>query len=782
MCELVVNLKGGNMKLAKRVILLVLVATIIFSLPVMAMVSENYTNVASNVIEVQKYGNLTMDIEPKVLYDEGYKLGDMLEVTVGDNILEIPFCSSYSDVDTGSLLVRDDQKNNLVVIAINMGNFSTKYDVSVGDKVTISLLEKEGYLSQYLLHQLERTNVRDDYLMDSIFANYRSIKTTGIKPAVLYRSSSPINNVLNRAAYSDKLTKAVGIKTVVNLADSKEELDEYFIAEDFNSEYYKSLYDNGKVRYLNMGVDIGGSEFEEKLVEGLRFINENDAPYLIHCTEGKDRTGYVSALLEALMGGSLDEIVSDYMITYENYYNVEKNTEQYNAIADSNIIASLTTIVCGYEKGTDISETDLVNVTEKYLARIGMTVKEIEALKLKLSADSNYNAISVMGTVTELEKYGHTSTDILIKDFYELGFEIGDMVTVIFDNGFVVEAPFLDGYYVEKGDPLVRAYPGHTNVAVCINYGKLYDVGNIEVGDNMTIMLTGAKDYLLQYEIRKLERTNNREDYTSDAIFANFRNIELGNIEKNLLYRNSSPINNVLGRASYSDKLIKDANVKTIVNLADSKENIAKYVEADDFSSPYYKELYDNNKVITLNMGLNYDSDEFKANIIKGLIFMSENDAPYDFHCTEGKDRAGFFAAVVESLMGATKDEIVKDYMESYANYYGVEKGSDKYNIITGDIVGMLDVISNTDEYLLSGGMTAEQISVLKSNLSTPIKVVENVEKTIYIVKKGDCLWNIALSNLGEGERYMEIYKLNKNILKNPSLILIGQKLSIPSK
>ena len=34
------------------------------------------------------------------------------------------------------------------------------------------------------------------------------------------------------------------------------------------------------------------------LPEGMRFIINNDGPYLIHCNEGKDRAGFVSALIE----------------------------------------------------------------------------------------------------------------------------------------------------------------------------------------------------------------------------------------------------------------------------------------------------------------------------------------------------------------------------------------------------------------------------------------------------------------------------------------------------
>lgn len=50
-----------------------------------------------------------------------------------------------------------------------------------------------------------------------------------------------------------------------------------------------------------------------------------------------------------------------------------------------------------------------------------------------------------------------------------------------------------------------------------------------------------------------------------------------------------------------------------------------------------------------------------------------------------------------------------------------------------------------------------------------------------YTVKRGDSLWNIAKKYLGKGERYSEIYQLNREKIKNPNLIYPGQVLSLPS-
>ncbi|MFD8279711.1 N-acetylmuramoyl-L-alanine amidase [Streptomyces solisilvae] len=51
---------------------------------------------------------------------------------------------------------------------------------------------------------------------------------------------------------------------------------------------------------------------------------------------------------------------------------------------------------------------------------------------------------------------------------------------------------------------------------------------------------------------------------------------------------------------------------------------------------------------------------------------------------------------------------------------------------------------------------------------------------TTYTVGKGDTLWSIAASKLGDGNRYREIAKLNG--LKDADQIVPGQKLKLPKK
>lgn len=339
------------------------------------------------VAEVDKYGNLTLDITCDQLDGIGWAPGDILHVAIGTADLDAPLGTAYSDVDTGSVVVRTKQTEGVgLIVAINMGNFSQTYAAEAGAPATLTMAVPGGYLDEYNVRQLAqyRTNERADYASDEIFANFRPIVMAGIGEGKLYRCSSPVNDELGRAATADALVAGAGIATVVNLADSAEAMEGYFAAEGFASGTYKALYEDGHVVLLDMGVDFSTPEFKDKLAEGLRFMIDNPAPYLIHCNEGKDRAGFTSLLLEALMGAQAGDIAADYMESFTNYYHVELDSEQYNKVAESNAMGMLRDIA-GLEKGDSLDGVDLVAAAEAYLTGIGLSTDEIAALKAALA-------------------------------------------------------------------------------------------------------------------------------------------------------------------------------------------------------------------------------------------------------------------------------------------------------------------------------------------------------------------------------------------------------------
>jgi nucleoid-associated protein YgaU len=58
-------------------------------------------------------------------------------------------------------------------------------------------------------------------------------------------------------------------------------------------------------------------------------------------------------------------------------------------------------------------------------------------------------------------------------------------------------------------------------------------------------------------------------------------------------------------------------------------------------------------------------------------------------------------------------------------------------------------------------------------------RATEKKEET-YVVKPGDSLSKIAKEILGDAARWPEIFELNKDQIKDPNLIHVGQELRLP--
>lgn len=695
---------------------------------------------APSVEEIDKYGDIRLSITAGELASMGYAYADLVTVSFLDQTVILPVIPAYRYVGAkASGLVMWEDPTKPVELEVFNGSFAESYGlakrmtkedgtryhvpmegISFPIDVTIQLYEQGGYANTYMVFDLNRTDERADYahLNDEQFANFRMVTTSGMGAGKLFRASSPVNPSIGRNGYADAAAQANQIKSFINLADSKESAAKY-------AGYEESYYSKQDVLFLNLGVDFTSELNRAGVVEAMNFLAKAQTPVLVHCNEGQDRAGFVSALLECLMGASEAEVVQDYMATFYNYYGVTAGTEQYTQIA-GNIAKHLRTAFAL----EDLSGADLAAEAQEYLLELGVSQQTIDGVKANLGGE----AVRVSGKVAEIEKYGHALLDITIEDFTKAGFTLGDVVTVA-AGSYTGNIPYFNGYYVDRGGYMLRAYPGHQNIAVCINYGKFAETAGIGIGDTVTITLKEKAGALLEQEVNSLVYTNERADYASDEIFANFRPVVLGEIGQGKLYRSASPVNNKNNRAAITNKLVEAAGVKSVMNLADTEEELASYLVAEGFDSAYYKTLCEQNAVIPLGMPLNFGSDDFAQGIVKGLTFLAEHEAPYLVHCTEGKDRAGFTSMLLEALMGAKLDEIVTDYMTSYVNYYHLDPQAEnaKYQMIAEkNIMEMLrtvaglekgaslegvDLAAAAEGYVLSHGMTAAALNALKANL-----------------------------------------------------------------
>ena len=107
----------------------------------------------------------------------------------------------------------------------------------------------------------------------------------------------------------------------------------------------------------------------------VKYMISHEGPYFIHCWEGKDRTGYIVAILLSLIGASKQEIVTDFMESYVNFFKIEVGSETYMRVA----LRIYHMIKRGFAIG-DIYNVDLAKQAYDYLLRIGLTNQEIDRL------------------------------------------------------------------------------------------------------------------------------------------------------------------------------------------------------------------------------------------------------------------------------------------------------------------------------------------------------------------------------------------------------------------
>lgn len=328
---------------------------------------------------------------PADLFLTEFEIGDIVTVAiVGYDTLEMPVVESTNDVPIAGFSLLAVSGSERLVLAIHYGELTEVLkitDVKTPIEVIVTLKDKGGYLFgldvmrhfQYLSVYIE--SYPDLSIED--FANFREVHTTGIGTNKLYRSSSPIDYSLGRDLYADSLAKKAGIATFINLTDTENYAKSY---KGFESSYYSTQ----DAVFLSMPVKFFSTPFKEGLVTGFRYMIEHEAPYLVHCTYGMDRTGFTIAVLEALMGATVEEIQADYAKTFSNYYNVIDDkqialNEQQIDFFKNVVLRNLQAVY--HAEGIDFLDTDNADwaiTTEQYLQKLGMTAEEISALKEKL--------------------------------------------------------------------------------------------------------------------------------------------------------------------------------------------------------------------------------------------------------------------------------------------------------------------------------------------------------------------------------------------------------------
>ena len=225
----------------------------VMTLQLISCTTEHNNNeaklVQTTVIAIEKYGHAVLDVTTADFIAAGYDLGDVVCISFENCEYIMPFYDGYYS-NPGSLLLRGTNLKEHIAVCINYGDFSKANNVNVGDTAKITMSKKGGMRSIQELYSLQYSNNPNDFSDAETFANFRPITAGRIENGKLYRTSSPINNEIARADYADNFIESVGIATVLNLADSYADIEEYLVTTTSASVYYRYLYSTGKCLLL----------------------------------------------------------------------------------------------------------------------------------------------------------------------------------------------------------------------------------------------------------------------------------------------------------------------------------------------------------------------------------------------------------------------------------------------------------------------------------------------------------------------------------------------------
>ena len=82
------------------------------------------------------FGNLVLNIPAETFGQLGYRIGDVIPISLAGKLYAIPFVKTFSDVPIGKPLVYIDSRGRLS-LGINQRNFSTTYNVDAPAEIAI---------------------------------------------------------------------------------------------------------------------------------------------------------------------------------------------------------------------------------------------------------------------------------------------------------------------------------------------------------------------------------------------------------------------------------------------------------------------------------------------------------------------------------------------------------------------------------------------------------------------------------------------------------------------
>lgn len=225
----------------------------------------------------------------------------------------------------------------------------------------------------------------------------------------------------------------------------------------------------------------------------------------------------------------------------------------------------------------------------------------------------------------------------------------------------------------------------------------------------------------------------------------------------------------------------------TVVLATVTGEQLLEVLEASTFCTPTalggFPQIagaeYTVNTAVPYENGEQYPDSTYYAPANPGsrVTITSVNGKPFDLNANYTVVVNSFQAQGGDTYYTLTKASFVHDttivdadalisYVNSMNGVIGEEYAAPQ---------GRIKVVSEPVKTPVSPEKPAPTDPVVPAEPVKPAEVVTN----LYKVVAGDTLWKIAQKELGDGYKWRSIYEANRNVIKNPNLIYIGQELVV---
>lgn len=315
---------------------------------------EDSFTVTGEVIGLSSYNQPKLDIKAETLYEHGIGPGALFKIeTENATFTDAILLKNYLGIFMFDIFVNIESDGY-----ISIGCVGKLINADAGSNITITHTGTSDRYDKVPHYNEGSTNKRADYPSDEVFGNFYEVTGGNLKEGILYRSFSPLYDPSkqSRSTYVNELAEEAGIQFEVALSYNETSIQK---AVDSLEGYCITLCKEGKYVAPAMGYLYFQEKEKTKLV--LEKMLENDGAYLVHCNVGRDRTGFMILLLQALCKCTVDEMKECEARAFCNLYHIDMGTEEFKTVVNCTYDRNMY-LIANYEEIPDIFTIDWNNI------------------------------------------------------------------------------------------------------------------------------------------------------------------------------------------------------------------------------------------------------------------------------------------------------------------------------------------------------------------------------------------------------------------------------------